>query len=213
MSDDEIISGFVSELRRGTVVLGVLNQLSSPKYGYSLGQELTEKGYDKLKTFGAGRDIPQRDWQDYLLQMLNMGYFEVAYNENNHLKITSSGAKVLYGQEKAMLVVIKHEEKEPTTKGRKKKEKGTQPLFNATILSAEGMDKELFEELRVLRKELADRQGIPPYIVLTDKTLHLIAAQRPTSIEAFGMVSGIGDYKKEKYGKEFVETINRFLEQ
>lgn len=44
LSDDEIISGFVSELRRGTVVLGVLNQLSSPKYGYSLGQELTEKG-------------------------------------------------------------------------------------------------------------------------------------------------------------------------
>ena len=44
MSDDESISGFVSELRRGTVVLGVLNQLSSPKYGYSLGQELTEKG-------------------------------------------------------------------------------------------------------------------------------------------------------------------------
>ena len=58
--------------------------------------------------------------------------------------------------------------------------------------------RELFEELSVLRKELADRQGIPPYIVLTDKTLHLIAAQRPTSIEAFGMVSGIGDYKKEK---------------
>ena len=44
MSDDDIISGFVSELRRGTVVLGVLNQLSTPKYGYSLGQELTEKG-------------------------------------------------------------------------------------------------------------------------------------------------------------------------
>ena len=176
-------------------------------------QELTEKGYDKLKTFGAGRDIPQRDWQDYLLQMLNMGYFEVAYNENNHLKITSSGAKVLYGQEKAMLVVIKREEKRPDTKGKKKKEKEAQPLFNATVLSTEGMDKELFEELRVLRKELADRQGIPPYIVLTDKTLHLIAAQRPTTIEAFGMVSGIGEYKKEKYGKEFVETINRFLEQ
>ena len=83
-------------------------------------EELVEKGYDKLKTFGVGRDIPQRDWQDYLLQMLNLGYFEVAYNENNHLKVTSAGAKVLYGQEKAMLVVIKREEKE--TKGKKKKE-------------------------------------------------------------------------------------------
>ena len=175
-------------------------------------QELTDKGYDKLKTFGVGRDIPQRDWQDYLLQMLNMGYFEVAYNENNHLKITPIGAKVLYGQEKAMLVVIKHEEKE-ATKRKKKAEKESKPLFKAVTLGTEEMNKELFEELRVLRKELADQQGIPPYIVLTDKTLHLIAAQRPTTIEEFGLVSGIGEYKKNKYGKEFIETINRFLSE
>lgn len=176
-------------------------------------QELTEKGYDQLKTFGAGRDIPQQDWMDYLLQMLNMGYIEVAYNENNHLKITPSGAKVLYGQEKARLVVIKRKEKAPKTKGRKKKaEKEVKPLFNAITLTEEGMDKELFEELRTLRKRLADEQGIPPYIVLTDKTLHLITAQRPTTLEEFGKVSGIGEYKKEKYGKEFVETIRNFLQ-
>lgn len=57
--------------------------------------EITEKAYTELKTFGAGRDIPARDWQDYLLQMLQMGYFEIAYNENNHLKITGSGSDVL----------------------------------------------------------------------------------------------------------------------
>ncbi|MBO5016766.1 MAG: DNA helicase RecQ [Bacteroides sp.] len=175
-------------------------------------QELTEKGYDKLKTFGAGRDIPQADWMDYLLQMLNMGYFEVAYNENNHLKVTPSGAKVLYGQEKAMLVVIKREEKAPATKGRKKKqEKEEQPMFNIATLSEEGLDKELFEVLRLLRLRLAEQQAIPPYIVLTDKTLHLLATQRPTTIEEFGTISGIGEYKKEKYGKDFVDAINNFL--
>lgn len=175
-------------------------------------QELTEKGYDKLKTFGAGRDVPQQDWMDYLLQMLNMGYIEVAYNENNHLKITPSGVKVLYGQEKAMLVVIKREEKTPNKGKKKKAEKESKPMFNAITLSDEEMDKELFEELRVLRKRLADEQGIPPYIILTDKTLHLIAIQRPTTLEAFGMVSGIGEYKKEKYGKVFVEAIRNFLQ-
>lgn len=175
-------------------------------------QELTEKGYDKLKTFGAGRDVPQQDWMDYLLQMLNMGYIEVAYNENNHLKITPSGVKVLYGQEKAMLVVIKREERTPNKGKKKKAEKESKPMFNAITLSDEGMDKELFEELRVLRKRLADEQGIPPYIILTDKTLHLIAIQRPTTLEAFGMVSGIGEYKKEKYGKVFVEAIRNFLQ-
>ena len=173
--------------------------------------ELTEKGYDKLKTFGVGRDIPARDWQDYLLQMVNMGYFEIAYNENNHLKITEAGTKVLYGHEKAMLVVIKREEK-PVKK--KKKEPVPTLLPKGTFpVSEEEKDQELFEELRLLRKRLADQQAIPAYIVLSDKTLHLLVAQKPTSIEEFGMVNGIGDYKKERYGKEFVEVINMFLKQ
>jgi len=172
-------------------------------------EELVEKGYDKLKTFGVGRDIPQRDWQDYLLQMLNMGYFEIAYNENNHLKMTSAGAKVLYGKEKAMLVVIKREETK--AKGRKKETaKQTKLQIHPAVLVGEE-DQALFEELRTLRKRLADQQAIPAYIVLSDKTLHLLALQRPTTLEEFGMVSGIGEYKKERYGKEFVEAIKSFL--
>ena len=170
-------------------------------------EEITEKGYDKLKTFGVGRDVPQRDWQDYLLQMLNLGYFEIAYNENNHLKVTTAGAKVLYGQEKAMLVVIKREEKETKSKGKKKEEK---PLFKVPVSVPAGEENPiLFEELRALRKRLADQQAIPAYIVLSDKTLHLLAIQCPTTLEEFGQVNGIGDYKKEKYGKDFVELIKQ----
>lgn len=172
---------------------------------------LAEKGYDKLKTFGVGRDIPQRDWQDYLLQMLNMGYFEIAYNENNHLKITPSGAKVLYGQEKAMMVVIKNEEKEVKAKGKAKK-KEEKPLFKVPVSVPVGEENPIvFEELRLLRKRLADQQAIPAYIVLSDKTLHQLATQCPTTLEEFGMVNGIGEYKKERYGKEFVEMIKQVL--
>jgi len=69
---------------------------------------------------------------------------------------------------------------------------------------------ELFEALRTLRKRLADQEALPAYIVLSDKVLHLLSASRPTTIEEFGNISGIGEYKKKKYGKEFVELIRKY---
>ena len=206
-----IVQKALSAIVRTDQQIGTRMLIAILRGNYS--EDLIEKGYDKLKTFGVGRDIPQRDWQDYLLQMLNMGYFEVAYNENNHLKVTPAGAKVLYGQEKAMLVVIKREEKETKKPGRAKQKDTTEKaLFNIPASLALGEEStDLFEELRILRKRLADQQAIPAYIVLSDKTLHLLASQRPTTLEEFGQVSGIGEYKKEKYGKEFVEVINKFL--
>lgn len=204
-----IVQKALSAIMRADQQIGTRMLIAILRGNYS--EELTEKGYEKLKTFGAGRDIPARDWQDYLLQMLNMGYFEIAYNENNHLKITEAGAKVLYGHEKAMLVVIKREEK---TVKKKKKEMPPSILPKGTFpFSEEEKDKELFEDLRMLRKRLADQQAIPAYIVLSDKTLHLLVAQRPTTIEEFGLVNGIGDYKKERYGKEFVEIIKKHKDE
>ena len=170
--------------------------------------EVTGKGYQELKTFGAGRDIPPRDWQDYLLQMLQLGYFEIAYNENNHLKITSSGSNVLFGRTQAALVVIQHEEA-VTRKGKKKKVVIAKELpFGA----AGGESQDLFEALRGLRKQLADQEALPAYIVLSDKVLHLLCISRPTTIEEFGEISGIGEHKKKKYGKDFVNLIRQFVE-
>ena len=175
----------------------------------SASKEVIEKGYDKLKTYGVGRDIPGRDWNDYILQMLHLGYIEIAYNENSRLKVTEIGRNVLFGKEKAMLVVIKREEQTTT-----KRKKGTTPVQQAipTPTVFDGESDTLFEELRQLRKKLADQQAIPAYIVLSDKVLHLLASSKPDTIEAFGTISGIGEYKKERYGKDFVSVIKKHLE-
>lgn len=175
----------------------------------NLNAELKEKGYHQLKTYGAGRDIPARDWQDYLLQMLQMGYFEVAYNESNHLKITPAGSDVLFGREKASLVVIRREEAS-AKRGRKKRTAA--PVLRELPLGAEGGEStDLFEALKALRKQLADEEVLPAYLILSDKVLHLLALQRPVTLEAFGNVSGISDYKKKKYGAAFVKLIRRFV--
>lgn len=203
-----IVQKALSAIARANEQIGTRTLIDILK-GYA-SQEVIEKEYDKLKTYGAGRDVPGKDWQDYLLQMLNLGYFEIAYNENNHLKITEAGKKVLFGKERAQLVVIKREESYGK-KGSAKENKTASPapLFTPTVFENE--DEGLFEALRQLRKKLADQLAIPAYIVLSDKTLHLLALKKPGDMEAFGEISGIGEFKKEKYGKDFLTVINEYL--
>ena len=178
-------------------------------------QEVISKGYDKLKTYGAGRDVPARDWRDYLVQMLNLGYIEVAYNEGNHLKITGTGRRILFGNERAVLTVIKREtdiaQRKRSRKAKEAKQGAavTAPAADAVPVPTE--DKMLFEALRRLRKAIADKQSVPAYIIFSDKTLHLLATHKPRTREEFGSISGIGDYKRETYGDIFVSVIKDFI--
>ena len=174
----------------------------------NMSSEVVGKGYQQLKTFAAGRDVPARDWHDYLLQMLQLGYFEIAYNENNHLKITSAGSDVLFGRATARLVVIRREETNETKRGRKRK--ATVPAQELPLGLPNTENEALFEALRKLRKRLADEEALPAYIVLSDKVLHLLSTSRPTNLEEFGNISGIGEYKKKKYGKEFINLIRKY---
>ena len=174
----------------------------------NMSSEVVGKGYQQLKTFAAGRDVPARDWHDYLLQMLQLGYFEIAYNENNHLKITSAGSDVLFGRATARLVVIRREETNETKRGRKRK--APVPAQELPLGLPNTENEALFEALRKLRKRLADEEALPAYIVLSDKVLHLLSTSRPTNLEEFGNISGIGEHKKKKYGKEFINLIRKY---
>ena len=169
---------------------------------------VNEHGYSKLKTFGAGRDIMARDWQDFLLQILQMGLLEIAYDEQNHLKITTLGEHVLFGRSALQLAVIKREER-PSKKAVKEKE--VLPKLQLDVAaSGESLANIVFERLRELRRRLADEQGLPPYIIMSDKVLRLLATIRPKNVEEFGNISGIGEFKQRKYGRLFVDEILKY---
>ena len=167
-------------------------------------------GYDQLKTFGVGKDITTNDWQDYLLQMLQMGFIEIAYNDGNKVKVTNIGEDVLYGRKNAQLCVIDHSVKEERKKPRLKLEIPT--ITIPGLPPTTGIeDMKLFEALRSLRLTCANEEGFPPYIVFSDKVLHALATIKPTTIEQFGNISGIGEHKKEKYGNRFVALIQKYV--
>ena len=157
-------------------------------------------GYNKLKTFGAGKEITANDWHAYLLQMLQLGYIEIAYNEDKHIKITPLGEDVLFGRKKAQLTVIVHEDKR--VKKRKLRRSATVALPEENT-----EDKALFEKLRALRSEIANDIKMPAYIVLSDKSLLSLVNEKPTNLHLFGNAYGIGEHKKKQYGDRFVDLI------
>jgi ATP-dependent DNA helicase RecQ len=84
---------------------------------------------------------------------------------------------------------------------------GTQPK------AYEGDDIDLFERLRSLRKSLAQNQGVPPYMVFSDKTLHEMSRNRPVTLAGFREISGVGDAKLEKYGADFIQEIRVYMDK
>ena len=170
----------------------------------SFSPAVVAKGYDKLRTFGVGHDIPANDWHAYLLQMLQMGYIEIAYNEDKHLKVTSLGEDILYGRKQAQLSVIVREDLRVT------KRKRTSTISESSMNTVSDDDL-LFEKLRILRKTIADEIKKPAYIVLSDKSLRSLVSEKPTNLFQFGNAYGIGEYKKMQFGERFVNLICNHL--
>ena len=172
--------------------------------------------YNELKTFGVGKDVSVRDWQAYMLQMLQMGFFEVAYNMHNQMKVTPLGWKVLKGEHQVSLAIMENEERAPRQQRVNRPSRGSSiPVVHAErVIFEDEMsgveDKKLFEYLRKIRKNLADEQGYPPYIVLSDKSLHELTRMKPTTLQAFGLISGIGEFKIKKYGDTFIKAIKKY---
>ena len=160
--------------------------------------EIRQKGFDHIKTYGAGRDISTAEWNAYIAQMIQLGLFEVAYEESNHLRVTPYGMRAIRGEVKVELSTFS-----PYAKGAVKAKKKPQPVNINPV-------EQLFEQLKTVRKQLAAATSAPAYVIFSDATLLDMARRRPSTMDEFLQVQGVSERKAVRFGKKFIGAIRKF---
>ncbi|MFP3859513.1 MAG: DNA helicase RecQ [Bacteroidales bacterium] len=158
--------------------------------------------FHTIKTFGKGKNITAFAWQMYIQQMLQQGVMELDYKDHYTLKLNEESRKVLFEGKKVQLV-------HPETIEKRKAQKRSESKPRMT--KAQQARQNLFEELRKLRKKIAESENKPAFAVFTDASLNDMIDKLPGNFEELLCVEGVGEYKAQKYGNEFLQTITDFL--
>ncbi|MAJ87112.1 MAG: DNA helicase RecQ [Cellvibrionales bacterium TMED49] len=175
------------------------------KFGYNhlvdvlLGRtnsKVIEQNHDRLSVFGIGQDFNAYEWKSLFRQLLARGYLKT--NEHGSLIVEERSRAVLKGYKTIQL------RSDTRTKTAKQLTKTSLP---------NNIDVALWEILRAKRRELADAQDIPPYVIFHDRTLKALAAEQPRDLKHFARLHGVGDRKLKKYGLEFIMVIKQYLNQ
>lgn len=178
--------------------------------------ELLQLEYHRLKTYGAGRDLPYPVWKEYIYQMLQLGFIEIDYLNSQVLKVTPLGKKALFGETKVMLTLYREPEEVAAT-GNVANDRKTAAATGARRTASDATaddgapDATLMTALRRLRKQLAQEERMPAYIIFSDASLQDMVFKKPVTLESFSGVKGVGDMKLEKYGHAFVSLIRSVL--
>ncbi|RTY86325.1 DNA helicase RecQ [Flavobacterium sp. GT3R68] len=154
-----------------------------------------ENEYQHLKTYGIGADISWYDWNQYLIQLINLGYCEIAFHQQNKIRLTAFASKVLFDGEKVQLTAVQKISID-------KSEAKTQKIKTSP--------DSLFEILRKIRFKIAKEEDVPAYIIFSDAALRQMESQRPMSDEELITIDGVGKAKLEKYGDAFIKAIIDF---
>jgi ATP-dependent DNA helicase RecQ len=165
--------------------------------------EVMVKNYHTIKTYGAGKEYSFRQWQEFLLQLINLGLFEIAPDEGYVLKVTDYGKEVLAGRGQVQLTIA---EKETVAEkvGRRKR------FFEEVEAKTLSVDEELFQELRKLRLVLSKAEKVPPYVIFSDATLREMSLVMPGTADELLEISGVGKRKMELYGDHFMHVIRKY---
>lgn len=157
--------------------------------------DLIARGFDRIKTYGAGRAYDAATWRATILQMIQLGMLEIDYARANHLNVTPYGRSVLFSKEPVMLArpVETH-----NRRGSRRRSADSGPAApRRTPLSA----------LRDMRARIAAKEGIAPYMVFSDSTLAKIVATPPLSLDRFAEIEGVSDRKAVAYWREVAKAL------
>jgi ATP-dependent DNA helicase RecQ len=149
--------------------------------------------HDKLSTYGIGAEMSDAEWSSVLRQLIHLGLLSQDITNYSVLKLTERSRPVLRGEQSLQLARPRIKEK------RKKRSRSAAGLTPA--------DEGLFEVLRTLRKQLAQDQGVPPYVVFGDATLVEMSQRKPATEAELLEITGVGEVKLERYGAEFLAAI------
>ncbi|MCC5800646.1 DNA helicase RecQ [Rossellomorea vietnamensis] len=155
----------------------------------SKNKKILDWGFDRLSTYGLMKDQSQKEVGLFIDYLISEGIIQVEGGSFPVLKVSSKGKEVLMGER---------------TVSRK-----VQPTVSAIIPKEDG----LFQTLRALRKSIAESEGVPPFVIFSDKALQDMCVKLPKTPEEFLQVSGVGESKKDRYGEMFIEEISAFLQE
>lgn len=160
-------------------------------------QKIRQYGHDQVKTYGVGKDRGRRFLQTVLRNLELQGFVARSGDRYPVLAVTTSAGALLDGETRFHM--IKPDEA---------------VVFEKSRASADAAPchMPLFEALRVLRKQLAEQQGVPPFVVFSDRTLREMSARLPANPVEMQAVGGVGAHKMTQYGQAFLDEIARFRE-
>ncbi|MHC4877935.1 MAG: DNA helicase RecQ [Planctomycetota bacterium] len=163
-------------------------------------QRIRQKGHDRLSTWGILREEPLQGLRDWIEQLISQDFLE-RVGEYNVLVVTSNGRELLRGNVTPRLL--------RSVDAKKRQKRASEKL----AADWEGVDRDLFDDLRILRHDLAAEAGVPAYVVFPDSTLRGLAKFRPSSPEAMLRIKGIGEKKLSDYGDAFLECIQEYCHE
>jgi ATP-dependent DNA helicase RecQ len=164
-------------------------------------ERMSQLGHDRLTTFGIGADMDEKQWRSVFRQLLAAGLLATDAEGFGTLRLTSASRDVLVGHRSIHM-------REETRPARRASRRRDSQLVTGASLGIEAYEQPLWDALRGLRSRLAKQHGVPAYVIFHDATLLAMLRAMPENEEDLASISGIGEAKLKRYGRDFLEVIN-----